>query len=63
MAGSDPLARVTRAATQKHAADREYRLSVRDAHTAGHTFADIARAASVSRQAVAVIVRRTQARR
>jgi transposase-like protein len=49
---SDPLAQLARDAKAKEKADRKVRLAIAAALDAGHTYADVARAAGISRQAV-----------
>lgn len=49
----DPhLERVTQATTDKVNGDTEYRQAIRDAILNGYTYADIGRAAGITRQAV-----------
>ena len=52
LTGSDPLARVKRAAAAKRRADEEYRAALAAALDAGVSQAAIGRAAGVTRQAV-----------
>jgi len=52
---------VKRAASRVRRARDEYRRALVEAHTAGATFADIARAVGVSPQAVRVLVERRNA--
>src|SRR6266852_1052563 len=52
MPKSDPLARVKRAAEAKRRAELEYRSALQAARDAGHSAAEIASPASVTRQAV-----------
>lgn len=52
MSGTDPLARVRRAAETKRQAEDEYRLALQAARDAGHSAAEIAAPAGVTRQAV-----------
>lgn len=47
---SDPLARVRRATRKLEAARVEYRAAIAAAHTEGRSYAEIARAAGISRQ-------------
>lgn len=58
MTGSDSLARLTRAASAKRRADQQYRAALAAALAAGHTYAEIAKALGVSRQAVRQLVQR-----
>jgi hypothetical protein len=48
----DPLARAKRAAVAKRRSEDAYRAALAAAHAAGHSFAEIAAAVGVSRQAV-----------
>jgi DNA-directed RNA polymerase specialized sigma24 family protein len=54
----DPLARVKRAARRNKQASREYREALLEAHTAGASFAEIARVAGTSRQNVRQVILR-----
>jgi DNA-directed RNA polymerase specialized sigma24 family protein len=56
----DPLTNVRRAAADKAAADSRYRSALVAAHEAGLSYAAIAKAAGVSRQAVRQLVERTR---
>jgi hypothetical protein len=49
---TDPLIRVKRAAEAKRRAEQEYRSALQDARAAGHSAAEIAGPAGVTRQAV-----------
>jgi hypothetical protein len=49
---TDPLARVKRAADHKRLAENEYREALQAARDAGHSAAEIAGPAGVTRQAV-----------
>ena len=54
----DPLARVRQAARNAESAASEYRAALTAAHTAGVSYADIARAAGVTRQAARQLIGR-----
>jgi DNA-directed RNA polymerase specialized sigma24 family protein len=54
------LERVRKAAADKAAADREYRSALAAARTAGLSYATIAAAAGVSRQAVQQLLERAR---
>jgi transposase-like protein len=60
MSPSTDLRPVTRAASRVRRARDEYRRALAEAHAAGATFAEIARAVGVSPQAVRVLVNRSQ---
>lgn len=57
---SDELDRVRRATVAKGAAEAEYRAAVLAAVTAGASYARVARAAGVSRQAVRQLAERSR---
>ena len=54
------LRRVQRAAETKRRADESYRSALVAAHAAGHSYAELARVAGVSRQAVRQLLLRRQ---
>lgn len=56
---SDELKRASRALKAKRRADQEYRAALVQAIAAGHTYAEVAKALEISRQAVRVLVSRT----
>lgn len=55
---SSELERASRALKAKRRADSEYRAALVAAHHAGHSYAQLAKALGISRQAVRVIVTR-----
>lgn len=55
---SDPLARVKRAAATKRRAEQEYRAALAEAHAQGAGYAELARSAGISRQAVRQLIAR-----
>jgi DNA-directed RNA polymerase specialized sigma24 family protein len=57
---ADSLSRVRKAAARKAAADNAYRAALVAAHDAGLSYAAIAAAAGVSRQAVRQLVERAR---
>ena len=56
---TDPLRRVKRAATKLEGARSEYRAALLACLDAGHSYAEIARALGVSRQAVRQLAERS----
>jgi DNA-directed RNA polymerase specialized sigma24 family protein len=57
---TEPLARVKQAAAERGRAEEAYRAAVLSAYVAGLSYAQIAKAAGVSRQAVRQLVERSQ---
>jgi ribosomal protein L13E len=54
---TDPIKRVARASQAKRRPEQEYRAALRAAREAGYSFAEIARAAGITREAARKIGR------
>lgn len=59
---SDELAAVKRTASRKRRTDKQYRAALLAALEAGHGYAELAKVAGTSRQAVRQLILRTRAR-